>query len=141
MNMQYRRFGKGDSRVSAFGLGCARLGSVGTAGGTQSGLRLIGEAIDCGINFFDTADIYGQGESEVLLGKALKSHRHKVVIATKAGYCLSSRGRLAKWLKPGLRLALKLRPGFQKSIARARGAQKAQNFSAEYLTARVEASL
>jgi len=59
-------------------------------------LRLIGSAVDAGITFFDTADIYGQGTSETLLGKALKQHRDKVVIGTKAGYRLSTLGSIAK---------------------------------------------
>src|SRR5437773_8806284 len=69
--MEYRRLGKTDLRVSAIGLGCSRFGSVGQAGGDEAALRLVGQALDAGINFFDTSDIYGQGASETLLGKAL----------------------------------------------------------------------
>ena len=51
----------------------------------EAGRAVIGKALDAGINFFDTADVYTVGESEVLLGKLLAPHRHDVVIATKAG--------------------------------------------------------
>src|SRR3546814_3552625 len=56
---------------------------AGLTGG--EGDRLVGEALDNGINFFDTADVYHKGESEILLGKALGSRRGDAVIATKAG--------------------------------------------------------
>ncbi|MGH3935561.1 MAG: aldo/keto reductase, partial [Pseudonocardiaceae bacterium] len=47
---------------------------------------LVGRALDCGVNFFDTADGYAGGESETLLGHALRSHRDSVVLATKVGF-------------------------------------------------------
>ena len=54
--------------------------------------RLVGQALDAGINFFDTADVYAGGQSEEILGRALSSRRDEVVIATKVG------GRLGKGL-------------------------------------------
>src|SRR5271169_3330564 len=101
--MNYKRLGKTDLRVSALGLGCGRLGSVGQAGGDVAALRLVAQALDCGINFFDTSDIYGQGASESLLGKALRGRRDKTVVVTKAGFCLSTLGSAAGRLKPLLR--------------------------------------
>src|SRR5438128_1723385 len=139
--MEFRPLGKTDLKISALGLGCGRLGSVTQAGGDQAALRLLGKALDAGINFFDTADIYGQGASESLLSKALKGHRDRVVVATKAGYCLSRRGRLAKWVKPLLRRLIQLRPGFEKSVKKARASQTEQNFSGDYLARQIEASL
>src|SRR6266850_47211 len=139
--MDYRRLGQTELRVSALGLGCGRLGSVTYAGGDQAALRLIGSALDAGINFFDTADIYGQGTSETLLGKALKQHRDKVVIGTKAGYRLSTLGSIAKRIKPLLRRFIRFRPGFAKSIQKVRAGQKEQNFSSDYLAGRIDASL
>jgi aryl-alcohol dehydrogenase-like predicted oxidoreductase len=139
--MEYRRLGKTDLRVSALGLGCGRLGSVGQAGGDSAALRLIGHALDAGINFFDTSDIYGQGSSEKLLGKALRGRRDQVVVVTKAGFCLSSLGSAAGRLKPLLRRVLRLRPGFARSIQKVRAAQGRQDFSPAYLGKCVEASL
>jgi aryl-alcohol dehydrogenase-like predicted oxidoreductase len=139
--MDYRRLGQTELRVSALGLGCGRLGSVTQAGGNKAALRLIETAFDAGINFFDTADIYGQGTSEALLGKALKPHRDKVVIGTKAGYCLSTLGSIAKRIKPLLRRFIRFKPSLAQSIQNVRSGQKEQNFSSDYLAARIEASL
>ncbi len=139
--MEYRRLGKSELKVSALGLGCSRLGSVTQAGGEQAAFRVIGCALDAGINFFDTADIYGQGTSEILLGKAVKAHRDRVVLATKAGYCLSAMGGLARHFKPLLRRLLRVKPGFSRSIQKVRAAQARQDYSTPYLTGRIEASL
>jgi len=140
-SMKYRRLGKSELKVSAVGLGCARLGSVTQAGGDQAALRLIGVALDAGINFFDTADIYGQGKSEQLLSKAIKSQRDRVVIATKAGYCLSALGGIARHIKPLLRRLIKGRPNLTQSVEKVRATQSRQNFSDGYLRTHVEASL
>ena len=105
--MDYRRFGKTNLKVSPLGLGCGRFGSVGQKGGDEAALRLINEALDAGINLFDTSDIYGQGTSESLLGKALRGKRDKAVIVSKAGFCLSTLGGAASRLKPLLRKLLR----------------------------------
>lgn len=88
--MQYRYLGKNKLKVSSLGLGCM--------GFTQSyppyipeneAIKVIQQAIDLGINFFDTAEVYGPYTNEELLGKALKKHRSDVVIATKFGFDLT----------------------------------------------------
>jgi aryl-alcohol dehydrogenase-like predicted oxidoreductase len=139
--MKYRLLGKTDLRVSVIGLGCGRLGSVTQGGGDQSALRVIGCALDAGINFFDTADIYGQGASERLLAQALKGRRENVVIATKAGFRLSALGQIARRAKPLLRSLLGKRPSLSKSVQKVRAAQSRQDFSAAYLARRLEGSL
>src|SRR5262249_39820293 len=68
---------------------------------------LIAAAVDGGINFFDTADMYSQGESESLLGRASRGRRNQVVIATKAGWRLPARRLLAARIKPLLRPPLR----------------------------------
>ena len=83
--MEYRLLGSTDLRVSVLGLGCNRLGGV-RAGQTRTDLvRLLEGAVDAGVTFFDTADIYMEGESERLLGEVLGRRRREVVIATKVG--------------------------------------------------------
>jgi len=91
-----RTLGKSGIEVSALGLGCWPIGGEWKTsnGGTMrfgkiddvESIKAIQRAVDLGVNFFDTADIYGRGHSEILLGKALKGIRNKVVIATKFGY-------------------------------------------------------
>ena len=139
--MEYKQLGNTDLKVSALGLGCARLGSVTQAGGDQVALKLLGLALDSGINFFDTADIYGQGRSETLIAEAIKSRRGEIVVATKAGYCLSPLGGIARHIKPLLRRFIKAKPSLGKAVQKARSSQSKQDFSAGYLRGRIEASL
>ncbi|MFM2123805.1 MAG: hypothetical protein RL328_256 [Acidobacteriota bacterium] len=78
--MEYRKLGS--LNVSLAGLGCNNFGWRIDATATQA---VVDAALDAGINFFDTADVYGAGQSEEFLGKAIKGRRDKVIIATKFG--------------------------------------------------------
>jgi aryl-alcohol dehydrogenase-like predicted oxidoreductase len=78
--MQYRKLGKSGLSISEIGFGCMSLRSNNT-----EAEKLIKKAIDSGINFFDTADIYEDGENEILLGKAVRHARDKIMIASKVG--------------------------------------------------------
>ena len=78
--MKKRQIGKSDLHVSELGLGCMSLGTD-----FSQAANIIHAALDEGINYFDTADLYDFGENERIVGKALKHVRDKVVIATKAG--------------------------------------------------------
>src|SRR5499427_5256895 len=78
--MEYRRLGS--LNVSLVGIGCNNFGWRTDAAGAAA---VVDTALDAGINFFDTADVYGGGESEEFLGKALKGRRNKAIIATKFG--------------------------------------------------------
>jgi aryl-alcohol dehydrogenase-like predicted oxidoreductase len=81
--MQYRTLGRTGIKVSPFALGAMMFGaSIGNPDHDDS-IRIIHEALDAGINFIDTADRYSQGESEEVVGKALKGRRDDVVLATK----------------------------------------------------------
>jgi aryl-alcohol dehydrogenase-like predicted oxidoreductase len=138
--MRMHAFGNTDLKVSELGLGCARIGGV-FQGDSQSFVRLLAVARDGGMNFFDTADIYSQGESEALLGRTLSKRRSEVIITTKAGYCLPGRRKLAGHLKPLLRpiiRALGIRRDRLPSAARG---TIAQDFSPAHLTRALEASL
>lgn len=138
--MQLRAFGKTSLQVSELGLGCARIGGV-FQGDALAFVRLLAVAREAGINFFDTADMYSQGESESLLGRVFGSRRSEIVIATKAGYCLPGRRKLAGRLKPFLKPVIKALGIKRENLpAAARGAL-AQDFSPAYLTRALEASL
>jgi aryl-alcohol dehydrogenase-like predicted oxidoreductase len=88
--MKYRVLGKTGLKVSEVGFGAWAIGgnahgnSYGPTDDKQS-IAAIGRARELGCNFFDTADVYGHGHSEELLGRALQGHRSEVVIATKVG--------------------------------------------------------
>jgi aryl-alcohol dehydrogenase-like predicted oxidoreductase len=138
--VQLRAFGKTDLRVSEFGLGCARIGGI-FQNDTPGFVKLLSAARDLGVNFFDTADMYSQGESEALLGRAFQGVRSQVIIASKAGYCLPGRRKLAARLKPLLRPAIRfLKIRRDRLPASARGAL-GQDFSPDYLVKAVEGSL
>jgi aryl-alcohol dehydrogenase-like predicted oxidoreductase len=85
--MEYRILGKSDLSVSTIGYGAWGIGGepFWKTEGEENSIRSIEKAIDSGINFFDTAPVYGFGYSEELLGKALHSKRKEVIIATKCG--------------------------------------------------------
>lgn len=85
--MKQRFLGKSGLEVSALGLGCMGLSfALGPATEKNEAIRLLHEAVDAGITFFDSAEAYGPYANEELLGEALKGVRSKVVIATKFGF-------------------------------------------------------
>lgn len=84
--MKYRKLGETNEQLSAVGLGCMGMSfAYGTPDDGQS-VKTLERALDLGINFWDTADIYGRGHNEELIGKVLKKHRDKVFLATKFGF-------------------------------------------------------
>jgi len=88
--MQKRKLGKSNLEVSAIGLGCMGMSfSYGPAKDKQEMTSLLRAAVDRGITFFDTAEVYGPFTNEELVGEALAPFRGKVVIATKFGFDLS----------------------------------------------------
>jgi hypothetical protein len=88
--MQKRRLGKSDLEVSALGLGCMGMSfSYGPPKDKKEMISLIHAAVDRGVTFFDTAEVYGPFTNEELVGEALAPFRGKVVIATKFGFDLS----------------------------------------------------
>jgi aryl-alcohol dehydrogenase-like predicted oxidoreductase len=78
--MEYRQLGTAGARVSAIGLGTNQFGGKVDQGGVN---EIVAAALDLGINFIDTADVYQGGRSEETLGVALKGHWHSVILATK----------------------------------------------------------
>src|SRR5512138_3064302 len=89
--MRNRRLGRSDLEVSALGLGCMGMSfSYGPPKDTREMTALLRGAVDRGITFFDTAEVYGPFINEELLGEALAPVRTPVVIATKFGFDVSS---------------------------------------------------
>jgi len=91
--MQKRKLGNSNLEVSALGLGCMGMSfSYGVVHDEQEMISLLRTAVDRGITFFDTAEVYGPFTNEVLVGKALSPIREQVVIATKFGFNLNPDG-------------------------------------------------
>ncbi len=92
--MQKRKLGKSNLEVSAIGLGCMGLSfGYGPAVEKQQGISLIRAAVERGVTFFDTAEVYGPWTNEELVGEALAPYRDKVVIATKFGWNIDENGK------------------------------------------------
>ncbi|MCD0447985.1 aldo/keto reductase [Actinocorallia sp. API 0066] len=99
--MRYRKLGGTGVSVSEFALGAMMLGPWGNAD-EDAVVRIVHTALDAGINLVDTADVYSNGESERLVGKALKGRRDDVVLATKffhpTGFDPNSGGGSRRWI-------------------------------------------
>ena len=111
--MQKRKLGKSNLEVSALGLGCMGMSfGLGPAIDKQEGISLIRAAVERGITFFDTAEVYGPFTNEELVGEALAPFRGKVAIATKFGFAPDPNGG-TRWS------ALNSRPEHIKQVAEA----------------------
>jgi aryl-alcohol dehydrogenase-like predicted oxidoreductase len=110
--MQKRKLGKSNLEVSALGLGCMGMSfGFGPAMDKREGISLIRAAVDRGVTFFDTAEVYGPFTNEELVGEALSPLRDKVVIATKFGFKLDP--------TTGKQAGLDSRPAHIKEVAEA----------------------
>ena len=110
--MQKRKLGKSNLEVSALGLGCMGMSSgYGPAGETQAMIAVIRSAVESGVTFFDTAEIYGPFQNEELVGEALAPFRERVKIATKFGFRIGPNG--------GGKDGLDSRPAHIKEVAEA----------------------
>src|ERR1017187_10256620 len=90
--MPQRRLGGSELIVSALGLGCMGMSEFYGSTNDDESIATIHHAIDRGINLLDTADVYGMGRNEELVGRALRRHRQEVVLATKFGNVRSPDG-------------------------------------------------
>src|SRR3954467_11012290 len=92
--MQKRVLGKGGLEVSAIGFGCMGLNfGYASAVSKEEGIALIRAAVERGVTFFDTAEVYGPFTNEEIVGEALKPFRDRVVIATKFGFAIDPETR------------------------------------------------
>ncbi|MCA9473437.1 MAG: aldo/keto reductase [Nitrospirales bacterium] len=137
--MEYRPLGNTGLLTSVIGLGCSRLGTSVFEGQTTEGVKLLHDAFDQGINLFDTADSYGYGSSERILGKAFHGKRDRVIIASKGGFLPSSLARFGQYLLPFVgpfRSFLTKKKSTLKQLS-----HKRQNFKTTYLKHALEQSL
>ncbi len=104
--MDQRQLGKSGLRVSAVGLGCMGMSEFYGAYDDATSVKVIHRAMDMGVTFFDTADMYGVGHNEDLLGRAIKGRREGLIIATKFGNVRGPNGE---------RLGISGKPAYVKS--------------------------
>ena len=109
--MEYRPLGRTGVQVSKLCLGTMMFGAWGNTDHDDS-IRIIHRALDAGVNFVDSADVYSAGESEEIVGKALKGRRDEVVLATKffmpMGEDANRRGGSRRWIMTAVEI---VRPG------------------------------
>src|ERR1700678_3125064 len=93
--MQMRQLGKSGPLVSAIGLGCMPMSGTYGSATDEDGIATIHRALELGVNLLDTADVYGNGHNERLVGRAIRGRRDEVVLATKFGNVRDAQGRAA----------------------------------------------
>jgi len=93
--MEHRKLGKFGFEVSVIGLGCMGMSQSYGPGNDEESVATLHRAVEVGITLFDTADVYGQGANEILVGRGLKPYRNKLNIATKFGFTRSVDGKLS----------------------------------------------
>jgi aryl-alcohol dehydrogenase-like predicted oxidoreductase len=131
-----------DLEVARLGLGGAKLGGVFNDLNGRAAIELVQAAIDAGITFLDTSNLYAQGESEEIIGRAIVDRRDRVTIASKAGYVLTGRKKLASRVKGAVRPVVQ-RLGIKRTWVpgSVRGATLSQDFASQSLIASAEQSL
>lgn len=132
------------SRLSQLGLGCSQVGSFGNPTSPADIRALMRHALDAGVNVFDTADIYGQGDSEREIGRVLQGRRDEAFVITKFGKGFSTAMRLARPFKPILKPLLAMRgrsSGGGAIVTAQRERNMREDFSSEHLVQALEGSL
>jgi len=91
--MEYRTLGHSSLSVPAIGLGCMSMSGTYGKGDDAQSIEVVHRALDLGVNFLDSSDMYGFGHNEELLGRAIRGRRHQVVVTTKFGQVRTPEGR------------------------------------------------
>lgn len=137
--MKQRSFGNAVS-VSVLGLGCSRAGSISNPTPMGEIEATLEAAIEAGVTLFDTADIYGQGDSERMLGRMLSRHGERIFVVTKVGGRHSRYAAALRLAKPLLRAIAGTRRELRSAVVAARTATVGHDFSPRDLAPAVDAS-
>jgi aryl-alcohol dehydrogenase-like predicted oxidoreductase len=135
-----QRFFANGVGVSVLGVGCGRVGSISNSVSMKEVVATLETAVEAGVNLFDTADIYGQGDSERILGGLLRRHRDRMFVVTKVGGRHSRLAGMVRLAKPLLRALAKSKPNLRDIIVTGRTATVVHDFSPTDLRPAVEAS-
>jgi aryl-alcohol dehydrogenase-like predicted oxidoreductase len=133
--------GGGAKSISALGLGCSQIGSLGHPASLGAWRALIGRALELGVTVFDTADIYGQGDSERAIGEALAGRREAGFVVTKIGKGFSPVMGALRPIKPLLKPILARASGARAAVRGRREGVMREDFSAAHLRSAIDASL
>jgi aryl-alcohol dehydrogenase-like predicted oxidoreductase len=139
--VSHRTWKAGEKSVSLLGIGCARAGSIRNFTPVSEIRNMLSMALDHGVNVIDTANIYGQGDSERIVGRAIKGRRNDAFLVTKIGFTFGGSSRLVTGLKPLLRVAAKYSNLFDKKLTQTRDNVISQDFSPHQLSLDLEGSL
>ena len=137
--MEQRSFGNGVC-VSVLGIGCGRVGSISNPVPMREIEATLEAAVAAGVNLFDTANIYGQGDSERTLARLLRRYRERMFVVTKVGGRHGRYAGLIRQVKPLLRLVARSRPNLRGAVVKARTATVIHDFSALDLRQAIDAS-
>ena len=138
--MEQRSFGRG-IQISALGIGCSRVGSISNPVSMREVRATLEAAIDAGVNLFDTADIYGQGDSERLLGRLRVQYGEQMFIITKVGLICGRLTNAIRFAKPMLRTLGRACVRTEDTVSQMRGQIMRCDFTASYLRQAIEGSL
>ncbi len=140
--MKVNQFGQTGLRVSEIGFGGSRIGGVfADKNSSKQAVNVLHAALASGITFYDTANIYAQGESESLMGTAFRGRRAQVILATKGGFCLPARRNLINRIKPLVRPIVQALGLKRARLPSGLSGALSQDFSPAHLTQALEASL
>ena len=139
--MMQRAFGHARTQLPLLGLGCSRIGSLGNPVPMRDMRRLLERSLELGVSLFDTADIYGQGDSEREIGRLIAGRRDEAFVVTKVGKRFSRKMRLMRSLKPVLKPMLGRAGSARKAVVGRRDANLATDFSPAHIIAALDDSL
>lgn len=141
IDLQYVKLGNTELRPSRLGFGCSRIASLSNTHTPSEVRTALLEAFDQGINFFDTADVYGQGDSERLIGKLFRNRRSQVILCSKAGLTVGASQTLIRWIKPVANPIIRRWKSARHKTIGVRRKMERKCFEPAYLKEQIEGSL